>query len=80
MALRDELRHLYDSFLLDAKDQTIAKRYAQQAYFSIQKQRIRKLVADRMEFHPFWGANPFGSQEEMDEFFKGGQDDEPNDD
>lgn len=68
LALRNDLKHLYDSFLLDAQDKVTAKRYAQQAYFSIQKQRIRKLMAERMEFHPFWGANPFESQEDFDNF------------
>jgi len=48
-----------------------ARRHAQQSYFSLQKKRIRKLTAERLEFHPFWGANPFSSQEEMDHFTDG---------
>lgn len=68
LELRGELKHLYDTFLLDAEDKIIARRYAQQAYFSIQKERVKKLMAERLEFHPFWGANPFQSQEEMDGF------------
>ncbi len=68
LSLRVDLKHLYDQFVLDAEDKVSARRYAQQSYFSLQKQRIRKLMADRLEFHPFWGANPFSSQEEMDEF------------
>lgn len=71
LALRNELKYIYDAFLLDAQDKVTARRYAQQAYFSIQKQRIRKLMAERLEFHPFWGANPFSSQEELDEYLNG---------
>ncbi len=67
LTLRASLKHLYDQFILEAQDKVSAKRYAQQAYFSIQKARLRKLMAERLEFHPFWGANPFSSQEEMDE-------------
>ena len=73
--LRAELKHLYDQFILDAQDKTSARRYAQQAYFRIQKERFRKLIAERLEFHPFWGANPFSSQEEMDGFIDGDDDD-----
>lgn len=68
LTLRNELKQLYDRFVLEADDKKSAQRYAQQAYFSIQKERIRKLLDERLEFHPFWGANPFASQEEMDEF------------
>jgi len=75
LELRGELKNLYDKFLLDAEDKVIARRYAQQAYFSIQKERLKKLMAERLEFHPFWGANPFDTQEEMDEFIEG-EDDE----
>ena len=76
LALRAELKHLYDKFILDAEDKVSARRYAQQAYFSLQKSRLRKLMAERLEFHPFWGANPFATQEEMDTFM---DDDEGND-
>ena len=75
LALRGELKHLYDKFILEAEDKVSARRYAQQSYFSLQKQRIRKLMAERLEFHPFWGSNPFGSQEEMDEY-TGGENEE----
>jgi len=75
LALRNDLKYLYDAFLLDAQDKAIARRYAQQAYFSIQKQRIRKLMEERLEFHPFWGAHPFASQEDLDEFLNGDDDD-----
>jgi len=71
LALRAELKHLYDQFILDAQDKVSARRYAQQSYCSLQKKRIRKLMAERLEFHPFWGANPFSSQEEMDHFTGG---------
>ena len=76
LALRGELKHLYDKFILEAEDKTSARRHAQQCYFSLQKKRLRKLMADRLEFHPFWGANPFSSQEEMDEFESGDDNDE----
>jgi len=78
LALRNQLKHLYDSFILEAKDKVTARRYAQQAYFSIQKERIRKLLMERLEFHPFWGANPFVSEEEMENFL-GGEDSEDED-
>lgn len=70
LALRNELKYLYDQFILDARDNENAKRYVQQAYFSIQKERIRKLINERLEFHPFWGANLFDSQEQMDNFME----------
>ncbi len=76
LELRSEIKHIYDQFLLDAEDKVIARRYAQQAYFSIQKERLKKLVAERLEFHPFWGANPFESQEQMDEYVEGEDEDE----
>ena len=61
-----DLKRLYEQFILDAEDQTIARRYIQQAFFQFAKYRMRKLIAERTEFHPFWGANPFESQEESD--------------
>ena len=76
LALRAELKQLYDRFILEAEDKVMARRHAQQSYFSLQKKRLRKLMADRLEFHPFWGANPFSSQEEMDEFTDGDDNDE----
>lgn len=74
LALRAELKHLYDKFIYEAEDKVSARRHAQQSYFSLQKKRVRKLMAERLEFHPFWGANPFNSQEEMDDFVGGGDD------
>ena len=76
LALRVDLKHLYDQFILDAEDKVSARRYAQQCYFTLQKQRLRKLMAERLEFHPFWGANPFATQEEMDDFTHGDDHDE----
>lgn len=76
LALRVELKFLYEQFVLEAKDKDIAKRYVQQAYFSIQKERIRKLITERLEFHPFWGANLFDSQEQMDNFMEDEGDDD----
>lgn len=65
LELRAQIKRLYDQFILDAKDDPIAIRHVRQAYFEIQKYRITKLINDRMEFHPFFTANPFKSMEEM---------------
>ncbi len=61
LALRLQIKHLYDQFILDVEDNEIALRYVRQAYFQIQKYRIQKQLAERMEFHPFFGANPMSS-------------------
>ena len=76
ITLRADLKRLYEQFILDAEDQTIAKRYVQQAYYAFSKRRMRKLIAERVEFHPFWGANPFDSQEESDRLTGEGDGDE----
>jgi hypothetical protein len=77
ITLRADLKRLYEQFILDAEDQTIARRYVQQAYFAFSKKRMRKLVEERVEFHPFWGANPFDTQEESDRLTGEDNGDEP---
>ena len=61
LALRDSLKTLFDQFVLDVEDNELALRYVRQAYFQIQKYRVQKQLAERMEFHPFFGANPRSS-------------------
>lgn len=61
MALRAQVKRLYESFTLDAEDSQMALRYVRQAYFEIQKLRIRKIVEERLEFHPFFGSSPMSS-------------------
>lgn len=65
LELRAQIKRAYDQFILDAKDDQIAIRHVRQAYFEIQKYRVAKLIQDRMEFHPFFTANPFKSLDEM---------------
>lgn len=69
LALRAQLKSLYDQFVLDVEDNEIALRYVRQAFFQIQKYRVQKQLAERMEFHPFFGANPMSSRyfKEFDE-------------
>ncbi len=64
LELREEIRRLYRQFELDIDDEPIALRHVRQAYFSIQKKRITKLINERMEFHPFFSANSFEEVEE----------------
>lgn len=59
LELREEIRRLYRQFELDVDDDTIALRHVRQAYFSIQKKRVTKLMRERLEFHPFFSANSF---------------------
>lgn len=67
LELREEIRRLYRQFELDIDDEPIALRHVRQAYFSIQKKRIAKLMRERMEFHPFFSANSFEEVEEDSE-------------
>jgi len=62
LELRRSLKLLYDQFVLDVGDSEIALRHVRQAFFQIQKYRIQKQLAERMEFHPFFGMNPASSQ------------------
>ncbi len=59
--LRRSLKLLYDQFVLDVGDTEIALRHVRQAYFQIQKYRVQCQLAERMEFHPFFGMNPMSS-------------------
>lgn len=78
LALRDSLKLLYDQFVLDVEDNETALRYVRQAYFQIQKYRVQKQLAERMEFHPFFGANPLSSRylKEFDGEIEGEEDDD----
>jgi len=62
LELRARLKLLYDQFVLDVEDQDLAVRYVRQAFFQIQKYRVQKQLAERMEFHPFFGASPMSSR------------------
>lgn len=61
LELRLQIKQLYEQFILDVQDNEMALRYVRQAYFQIQKYRIHKQMKERMEFHPFFGANPMSS-------------------
>lgn len=61
LELRAQMKRLYDQFVLDAQDDEMALRHVRQAYYQIQKYRIQKRMAELMEFHPFFGANPLSS-------------------
>lgn len=78
LALRDSLKTLYDQFVLDVEDNEMALRYVRQAFFQIQKYRVQKQFAERMEFHPFFGANPLSSHyfKEFDGEIEGEEDDD----
>jgi hypothetical protein len=58
LELRAKIKKLYEQFVLDADNDPMAIRHVRQAYFSIQKYRVQKLMADRMEFHPFFTIHP----------------------
>jgi len=64
LELREKIRRLYRQFALDVDDEDIALRHVRQAYYSIQKKRVNKLMAERLEFHPFFSANSFEEVEE----------------
>lgn len=68
---RVDLKRLYDQFILDVGDDSIALRHVRQAYFQIQKKRIAALLKERLEFHPFFGAHFMSSvhyqEEELEE-------------
>lgn len=68
LALRAQVKSLYDQFVLDVRDNETALRYVRQAFFQIQKYRMQKQLAERMEFHPFFGAHPMSARyfEEFD--------------
>jgi len=63
--LRKDLRRLYDQFILDVEDDELAITHVRQAYFHIQKKRVRELMAERLRFHPFFSAN--SEEEEYEE-------------
>jgi len=69
--MRVRVKALYEQFVLDVGDSEIALRHVRQAFFEIQKQRYQQQLAERMEFHPFFGAHPKSSiePEELDEEF-----------
>ena len=78
LALRDSLKLLYDQFVLDVQDNDLAVRHVRQAFFQIQKYRVQKQLAERMEFHPFFGAHPRSSHyfQEFDGEFNDDEDDD----
>ncbi len=61
LELRSSLKGIYDQFVLDVGDNEMALRHVRQAYFQIQKYRVQCQMAERMEFHPFFGMNPLSS-------------------
>ena len=63
--LRKDIKRLYDQFVLDVDDEEVALSHVRQAYFHVQKKRIRELMSERLKFHPFFSAN--SEEEEMPE-------------
>lgn len=75
MALRSEVKRLYEQFMLDVGDDKMGQRLVRQAYFQIQKQRVAKLMQERLEFHPFFTAQPYNVEELEDGDGEDGDDD-----
>jgi len=75
LELRRSMKLLYDQFVLDVGDSEIALRHVRQAYFQIQKYRVQCQLAERMEFHPFFGMHPLSSH-----YHKQWEEDEEEDD
>lgn len=61
LELRCQMKQLYEQFTLDVGDSEMALRHVRLAFFQIQKWRIHRQLAERLEFHPFFGANPESS-------------------
>ena len=57
LTLRGEMKQLFAQFSLDVGDDEVALRHVRMAFYEIQKYRVRSLLEERMEFHPFFGAN-----------------------
>ncbi len=57
LEIRASMKRLYAQLILDADDDRVGLRHVQQAYFQIQKYRIFKMMQERLEFHPFFGAS-----------------------
>jgi len=64
VALRVKMKRLYDQFLLDVGDDRLAQRHVRLSYFMIQKERLSKLIQERLEFHPFFTARPAMSEDD----------------
>lgn len=69
LKIRSTMKSLYNSLIAEAADDKMALRQVRQAYFSIQKQRVAKLLEEKLEFHPFFGASigTILADEELDE-------------
>ena len=76
LELRASLKGMYDQFVLDVGDSEIALRHVRQAYFQIQKYRLQRQLAERMEFHPFFGMNPLSSHYHQEWEEEGGEEDD----
>jgi hypothetical protein len=61
LELRAQMKQLYDQFILDVGDSEMALRHVRLAFFQIQKWRVHEQLAERLEFHPFFGASPESS-------------------
>jgi len=61
LELRASLKSTYDQFVLDVGDNEMALRHVRQAFFQVQKYRMQQQLAERMEFHPFFGTHPMSS-------------------
>lgn len=70
MELRAQIKRDYAQFVLDVGDDTMALRQVRLAYFQAQKTRISKLLEERLEFHPFFGASLLSSRAYNEEDFE----------
>lgn len=69
LRIKSEMKSLYDSLVAEAADEKMALRQIKQAYFQVQKSRVTKLLEEKLEFHPFFGASisPLDEAEELED-------------
>lgn len=61
LAIREEIKRLYSVLVAEAGNDEMAVRQVRQVYYQIQKHRVTKLLAERLEFHPFFTLQPFNA-------------------
>ena len=55
LGLQKEMRYLYKQLELECNDDEVLLRHVRQIYFNIQKERLSKIIQEKLEFHPFFG-------------------------
>ena len=61
LAIREEIKRLYSVLAAEAGDDQMALRQVRQVFYQIQKHRYTKLLAARLEFHPFFTLQPYNA-------------------